>query len=582
MRSVSALACVAVLAATAAAAAVAGAAPAPSPAAAGLPQELSGRAVVTGRHLWLVLPPGAVAEPATRQLAEALDAAVAEMAPRVPVRLERPLLVAVEASYPDLARATNRLAAVVPGGAADLHLVYHPDDLFAYRHAVARWLLGHAGLAGERPPWLVQGAALWLSGEWFGRPWRDWLPRLAAAGALPTAAELLAGEVQGDGSAPLWTPAAAAVVAGLAGDTVAVKLRRTPGAPAVTALLAAAAGAPPPPFPRPPPPVFLRGVSLAMLNRVDGGYHAPSVDAALDRLAGLGADAVALMPFAYQPDPRRPEMAFLNRHPASETDAGLIHAARRARAAGFRVLWKPHLWISFDSWPGEVEMSSEEDWRLWWSSYRRYVLHHALLAAWTGADVFCIGVELDRTLGREAEWRALIAGVRQLYPGPLTYAANWYGGAERVGFWDALDLAGVDAYFPLSAAPGAGGDELAAGARAVRDRLAAVAAAAGRPLLLTEVGFAARRAAWVEPHGEGGDYSEADQAAAYRALLDALGRPRWLAGLFVWKAFSAPRGRSDRPDFRFLDRRAESEIRRYFLPPPATGGTPAGGGDGGG
>ena len=374
-----------------------------------------------------------------------------------------------------------------------------------------------------------------------------------------------------------WTPAAAAVVDGLRGDTLAAKLVRVPGAPAVAALLARAErratatplavasspGASAPPAPR-PRPRFLRGVSLAMLNRLDGGYHAPALDARLDRFVALGADAVSLMPFAFQRDPHRPALAFLNRRPESETDVGLVHAARRAHVHALRVLWKPHLWVAGRSWPGEVAMRDVAAWRAWWAGYRRYILHHAFLAAWSRAELFSVGVELTATLDHEAEWRRLIADVRRLYPGEVTYSANWGGDLDRVRFWDALDLVGVDAYYPLATSPQATPEELARGAGEVVAGLAREAAKADRPLLLTEVGFAARHGAWVDPHLEGGDVDEADQAAAFHALLGALGRPPWLAGVFVWKAFSAPSERGPRADFRFLDRRAEEEVRRYF------------------
>ena len=47
-----------------------------------------------------------------------------------------------------------------------------------------------------------------------------------------------------------------------------------------------------------------------------------------------------------------------------------------------------------------------------------------------------------------------------------------------------------------------------------------------------------------------------------------LGRPRWLAGTFVWKAFSAPvlDGGSE-ADFRFLGRKAEGGVREYYGKP---------------
>jgi len=302
-----------------------------------------------------------------------------------------------------------------------------------------------------------------------------------------------------------------------------------------------------------------------MRNSLEDGYHSPSVGRQLDALAALGADAVSLMPFAFQPGPARPELRYLNRRPGSETDIGLIHATRLARAKGFHVLYKPHLWISH-SWPGEVRMESERDWQAWWRGYRRYILHHALLANWAGADLFSVGVELSKTVDREAEWRDLIESTRLFFPRAVTYSGNWYGDLENVKFWDRLDFMGIDAYFPLSASPQAGRADLEKGAKDVAARLAAASKRAGKPMILTEVGFAAHKAAWVAPHTEGGEYSEDDQALAYGVLFNALGRPRWLAGTFVWKAFSggeAGRNRTE-ADFRFLGRRAEAVVRKYY------------------
>ena len=76
----------------------------------------------------------------------------------------------------------------------------------------------------------------------------------------------------------------------------------------------------------------------------------------------------------------------------------------------------------------------------------RIPLLYAFLAAWAKAEIFCVGVELDRTaIGprRERAWRELIAAVRVLYPGAVTYAANWDRAGE-IPFWDALDFVGVD------------------------------------------------------------------------------------------------------------------------------------------
>ena len=528
-----------------------------------------------GRGVELRASAETAALPAVRELAARLNAAAIEMAKRIPLELERPVPVVIEHDHVAQGRHLGDIGEAVLTDQGVVHLVYHPRDDHAYLHRIAQALLRRAGIAADQPPWIRDGAALWLSGRWYGRDWRDWLPQLAGAGMLPSAEQLTSRERQADASAPLWTPAAASLVDALHGESVRDKLAAVPGAPAARGHLArlwsssirkarkpARSGAEPP---------FLRGISFAMLNRIEGGYHAPSIGGQLDRFADLGANAVSLMPFAYQRRPDDPRLRFMNRSPTSETDIGAIYAARRARAAGFQVLWKPHIWVSHDSWPGEIQMADEAAWKEWWQSYRRYVAHHAFLAEWTGSELFSIGVELGKTLDREREWQALIGSVRWLFTGAVTYAGNWHSDYDRAPFWDQLDFIGVDAYFPLAESDSATPEAVAAGARGVAERLRQAAERYHRPVILTEIGYAARAGAWVEPHAEGGTFSTEHQAIAYRALFDALGRPPWLRGVFAWKAFSADRGgdAGTRADFRFLGRPAEAAIKGYFTPDPA-------------
>lgn len=513
----------------------------------------------------LRLPRERAGEKAFTDLADALDAAVTAMAPRLGTRGEAsPVEVFVDDDFLVQGRRTAQIRETVLDHDGSLHLVYHPDDLDLYRYGLARLLVRRAGL--ELPPALEDGAALWLSRGWYGRPYEDWLGDFAAADVLPTAAEILAGRRAEDASAVLDPPAAAAVVERLPGKTLQEKLNELPSEAAVASILKRVASTPTPPRKTAATlPSFLNGVSFAMLNGLEVGYHAPGVDEQLDRVRELGSDSVSLMPFAYQRDPKKPGMGFLNSSPGSETDVGMIHSARRAHAHGLTVLWKPHIWVRHDSWPGDIEMTSEDDWKAWFRSYRRYTLHHAVLARYAGSELFSIGVELGRTVHRETDWRFLIAAVRRVYPGLLTYAGNWHGDYDQVPFWDALDLVGVDAYFPLAYQADADRAELVRGAQGVVERLRAAAEKTGKPIVLTEVGFAARKAAWVEPHGEGGEVSEEDQRLAYEVLLGTLGRPDWLGGVYVWKVFSHSRREvAQRPDFSILGRPAEAVVRGYF------------------
>lgn len=522
-------------------------------------------------RLTLRVPPERADEAALARLADDLDAAVRRMAARVPVEVEPPLEIVVERDYVDMGRHLAAIGETVVGAEGRLHVVGDPDDVDAYLYGAARLLVRRAVL--EPPPRLEDGAALWLSGRWYGRPWSSWLADLAFGRVLPAVDEVFAEVPRDNRSDVLWPPVMAALVDRLDGETVRDKLARPPSSAWVAETLeriageaadgrasrgeeraraAAASG-------------FHHGVSLAMRNGLEVGYHAPGIDDQLVRLGELGADSVSLMPFAGQSSPNEPGLGYYNGSPSSETDVGLIHAARRAHARGFRVLWKPHIWVGHDSWPGEIAMTSEGDWAAWWSRYRRYVLRHAMLAEWTGSELFSVGVELGKTLEREAEWRHLIRSVRRIFTGRVTYAGNWWGDYDRAPFWDELDYVGVDAYFPLAYEVDADKGAIEAGARKAVDELRKAAARFGKPVLLTEVGFAAKKGAWVSPHDEHGEFSEEHQTLAYEALLGALGRPPWLEGLYVWKAFSHPSvAAGDRADFHFLERGAEEAVRRYF------------------
>lgn len=46
------------------------------------------------------------------------------------------------------------------------------------------------------------------------------------------------------------------------------------------------------------------------------------------------------------------------------------------------------------------------------------------------------------------QWKALVGHVRETYAGPLGYAAN-FDNYQDLTFWDALDVIGINAYFPL-------------------------------------------------------------------------------------------------------------------------------------
>jgi len=311
------------------------------------------------------------------------------------------------------------------------------------------------------------------------------------------------------------------------------------------------------------------------------GYGSESAATEMARLARLGVEWIALSPYGFMEDPHAPEILFPRgerQSPGAENDAAVLETARAAHRLGLKVMLKPQIWLHDGHWTGDIAMEDETTWRVFFDRYREFLAHYALLAAAGDMEILVVGVEMQRTTTRQKEWRALIGSARELYGGPLTYAANWGGEFETLGFWEALDYVGLDCYYPLSDAADADDERLLAGAREVSRRIGDVSRRAGRAVILTEAGFPALASSWTAPHDDrtGAPLDPKAQARGYRALLTAIWGKPWLAGIYWWKWPSAPEGSRRDPIFSPRSRPAQDVLTRWYSQPrPAAAHWPA-------
>lgn len=437
-----------------------------------------------------------------------------------------------------------------------------------------------AAAAGGAEPRLRGRATLLLAagarahGRWWGREVATFASFLERVGSHPTVADVL-GLRESDGLSPIALVGAAAAwleAGGRAGGEAAV--RRALGAPEreLSAALerwrrAALDRKDTPPRRRAMPTGFLRGVSYAMSNSVEGSYASPQSRETLRRLSRMSVDSVSVIPYAFSETARTPEIRFVHRSPRGETDESTVRAVSDARALGMTAMVKPQVWVGGGAFVGTIAMENPADWAKWFAAYRRFVVHHAIVAEASGAALFCVGTELSGTEGHDALWRATIAAVRQATGAPLLYASNWAAGAPRVRFWDALDAIGADFYDPLAADPNASDAVLVEGVRRAARPLARLAATTGRPVVFAEAGYPAAKGAWTAPHDEdsGRPLSPEDAARSVRAVFAALEGEAWWKGVYWWKAFSD--GRDAGPGdtgFNFLGRPAGEAIAAGF------------------
>lgn len=285
-----------------------------------------------------------------------------------------------------------------------------------------------------------------------------------------------------------------------------------------------------------------------------GGRVTFSFEHAGDPVRALGENgfnAAAVVNTEYMDDEHSTTIGPVKGRTHSMAEVGTLF--RELKKSRVRPVLKPHVDLLNGRWRGEARPppgSTPEERRrwldAWFASYERFIVRWGTLAQRNNVELLVLGTELKSLVGREnrARWERVIQAVRRVYKGKLTYAANW-DNYRQVCFWDLLDLAGIDAYFPLSAKRQPAREELVAawsgawtdgGRRNWIRELESWQRSLGKPLVFTEAGyrsvdFAAERPWEFKKERPANPRLQAD---CYRALLEAFEDKKWLEGVFFW------------------------------------------------
>ena len=297
-----------------------------------------------------------------------------------------------------------------------------------------------------------------------------------------------------------------------------------------------------------------RGVTLA--DWTADGYGSASAQSAIRAIAQTGANTLVIIVTAYQDDASGSVVSIdPGRTPIPSAVATAIATAA---SEGLEVVLKPHVDLESGAWRGTIGPS---DPTAWFQSYEAFVLPIAAFAESNGVDRFIVGTELGGTIGHEKRWRDVIARVRGVFSGEITYAASW-DEAGLVGFWDALDYVGVDFYAAVSPRTGAGRLEVLRGWQEWIRRLEILHGLAGRPILFTEIGYRSVEGAGAHPY----EFSETsvvdleEQANLYWAALEALGAKDWVDGVYWWNWLASGVGGPANTDYTPSGKPAEKEL----------------------
>ncbi|NAS32230.1 hypothetical protein GTQ40_14690 [Flavobacteriaceae bacterium R38] len=297
------------------------------------------------------------------------------------------------------------------------------------------------------------------------------------------------------------------------------------------------------------------------------GYLSRKATQALEKQKEMGGNAIAIVPYSYLSNNNTPDYFPISNWPGSENDQGIIHSALEAKHLGMTTMLKPQVFVG-NSWPGEIEMKSEDDWNIFFDHYYRWIRHYAFLAEIHQIDMLCMGVEFSvATLTHEHKWKEMFRKIKGFYQGLVTYAANWGEEFESVGFWDELDFIGLNSYYPLSKKDNPTDEELKASFEVVKSKIEKVYKKFKKPIVFTEIGFRSMNMPWKNPYEDGDNsFNEEHQERCYRIIFEGLQDVSWCKGILWWKFPSFLEYRGIKNDaFTPNNKKAEATVKEWFL-----------------
>jgi hypothetical protein len=313
----------------------------------------------------------------------------------------------------------------------------------------------------------------------------------------------------------------------------------------------------------------IRGITVGPIENQlhpDRGYGSLACARTMQEVHRMGGNWVSITPFGRVYDLSPSGISLRFESPFAENERAVNLAVAQAHAEGLRVMLVPHLWVETGGWRGEIRPKTSANWERWAKAYGDFAVTWARVASAAQVDLFAVGVELRSwvTTAHSPTFFPVIERIRNVYRGPLTYAANWDDVHDTV-IWGELDVIGINAFFPLADQAGASDAALAVGATRVVEATRRLAQRWGKPVVFTEFGYTSRRDPAVRPwewpeHLANVQIDENDQARAYHALLNVMIPEPWFVGVFVWRLYADPSDVSQEPEWGFSPRGKLAEL----------------------
>ena len=230
--------------------------------------------------------------------------------------------------------------------------------------------------------------------------------------------------------------------------------------------------------------------------------------------------------------------------PSTPSVSSFNYGVHFAHAMGLHVFVTPLLQVNGpQTWAGSIKFSTSVQEQQWFASYWQAIKPYAAAAAQADVEQFALGTEYEwlQDHAPNSLWNGLIAQLRSVFPGTLTYDLNWTSVRLPVRPWmhnPDLKMIGVSAYFSLVNTPERVDSQqiFDLWQKKVKHELDTFAAKLGEPIFISEIGY--RNSAdtlyrtWESTSAAPPDPQE--QAAAYDAALANIIHDQRILGSFFW------------------------------------------------
>jgi hypothetical protein len=329
---------------------------------------------------------------------------------------------------------------------------------------------------------------------------------------------------------------------------------------------------------KPALPGFIKGYTWGWVG-YRGQYEGPRAADSMKKLAETGTEWVCIAFGANMKTFDTPEIRWGDSNAKMVTDDEIRHAIDLANQDGMKVILKPVVNPDDNVWRAEIKFSKAavddeastssdkeknsvsgkaaatkqvkdlEKWDRWWRDYSAFILHYAKLAEEKHVPIYCLGCEMNSTEEFEDQWRKLIAEVRKVYSGLLTYDVN-HDNEDKVRWWDAVDFISISAYYAVRPANNQSMDdavkqttpvdEIVAGLGRIKGRLAKINAKWHKPILFIETGVLNARGFARYPWSHSDEHVESpideqEQANFYEAMCQTFWNEPWFMGFTWWE-----------------------------------------------